>query len=152
MNQNQLDEETALQHGADMLETGSSFAEVATYLRDRGIGEDTINRIIAVGSQGPLKRQLRNYSWIAGVALVVALGLFLWALNLQQEQEALIQKMIESGDSISIANAEMVLLNDPDKHLIPGRLAFACLVIGLVCGFNAFRARKTLNELKPYLG
>ena len=152
MNQNHLDEETALQHGTDMLETGSSFAEVATYLRGKGISDEVVSRIIATGAQGPLKRQLRNYSWIAGIALVAALGLFLFALQLQNEQQALIQRMIEEGDSVSLPNGEAVLLNDPDLHLFPGRLAFFSLIAGVIGAFKAFSARKTLNQLKRSIG
>jgi hypothetical protein len=60
--------------------------------------------------------------------------------------------MIEEGDSVSLPNGEAVLLNDPDRHLFPGRLAFFSLIAGVIGAFKAFSARKTLNQLKRSIG
>lgn len=144
--------ETALQHASDMLNTGSSALEVQQYLQGKGIGSAAAERIIATASEAPLRKQFKTRTIIGVLGLALGLVLLVFALSLQQQQEAQIRQLIEGGEGVTLFNNQQyVLLNDPDRHLIPGRLAFVCAIIGLGSLLSAYGVRKTLKRNQPLI-
>ncbi len=145
----ELTEEVARQYALDMLETGSTFAEIGAYLQGKGLDAQVIDRIIASAAEAPLQKRMKQRMVLAGVCLIVGLSFIGFAFYLQHEQQVQINRLIEQGDGvINMPNGNYVLLNDPDKHLIPGRIGAFIAILGLSLAFGAFRISRTLKDLK----
>ena len=146
-----FNEETALRQTAEMIETGSTFDEIAAYLSSKGMDQAGIQKIIAHSSIEPLQKQLKTRIFLAVAAFVVAAALYGLALYQQQKQEDRIRQLVESGQTIQTPNGEYVLLNDSGRDRFPGRIAASSAIFGLFTAFGAFRSWQAVKETKKLL-
>ncbi|MBP6827434.1 MAG: hypothetical protein KA165_12810 [Saprospiraceae bacterium] len=151
MNPEEFNEEIALQHASDMLETGSSFEEVGVYLQGKGLEKPAIDRLIATAAQEPLRKQFKNRIIYATIGLLAGLAFYVFALYLQHQQEEQIRQLIEQGKGVDLPNGQFVMLSNPDEHVLPGRIAVFSAIFGLFSAFGAFRTWQLLKSLKNSL-
>ena len=153
MHSEEFSEEIALQHATDMIETGSSSQEIGAYLQGKGLDGRVIDRILATASIGPLQRRRKQWIWVASIALIFGTAMCALAFHLQSEQQEQIKRLIESDKGvINMPNGDYVLMNDPDQHLLPGRIGGYSIILGLVCALSAFGISRTLKRTKQKAG
>jgi hypothetical protein len=151
MSSETFDEATAFRQAAEMIETGSTFEEIATYLSSKGMSREGIQKIIAQASIEPLQKQFKTRVILAVVALVIAAALYVLALSEQHKQEDRIRQLVESGQTIQTPNGEYVLLNDSGRDRLPGRIAAFSAIFGLFSAFGAFRSWQGVRETQKLL-
>lgn len=151
MNSETFDEATALRQTAEMIETGSTFEEIAAYLSSKGMAQADIRKIVAQASMEPLQKQFKMRLYLAIAALVVAGALYSLALFQQQQEKDRIRQLVERGQTIQTPNGEYVLLNDSGRDRLPGRIAAFSAIFGLFSAFGAFRSWQGIKETKQLI-